>query len=148
MILVYTPDGQAEQRWEFKLGKLRTAECEAIEKRTGMPYSTEFQQKLLQGNISARRALLWTMLRRVHHTIPYGDVDFAADELLLEMDRDEYQNIYDELTKVAGISDEEREFQLAVIGAEIARLDEEKDSANSVDEPGKAPSSDSASVTG
>ena len=142
MILIYRPDGQEEQRWEFQPGKLRSAECEAIEKRTGMPYGSEFKEKLLQGNTAARRALLWTMLRRTHHTLRYDDVDFADEEVQIDFDRDEWQRLYDELKDNVGLTDEEREFRLAMVGAEIAKLD-----AEDAGEVGKAESNDSVTAT-
>jgi hypothetical protein len=50
--------------------------------------------------------------------------------------------MYDEVSQVAGLSDEEREFRLALIGAEIAKLD-----ADDVGEVGKALSNDSENAT-
>lgn len=141
MILVYRPEGQEEQRWEFQLGRLRTAECEAIERRTGLDYDTEFREKLLKGNIRARRALLWTMLRRTHHTIRYEDVDFAAAEVVLEFDLGEYQAMRDELAKAPGVDDDQRAMALAVLDAEIARLSDEPSE-------GKAESGGSETATG
>src|SRR5262245_40542619 len=120
MKLTYKPDGQAEQVWQFNLGKLRTHEAEAIEKRTGLPFGSEFKMQLLKGATGARRALLWTFLRREHHTIRFEDVDFADDELTLEMDRDEWQAAYDAVVKDRTIRDEaEREAQLAAIQQQI-----------------------------
>lgn len=145
-ILVYTPDGQQQQRWEFQLGKLRCQETEAIERRTGMAYGSEFKENLLKGQVLARRALLWTMLRREHHSLRFENVDFADDELLLEFDRGEWQQMYNEVEQVAGLSDDERAFRLAMIGAEIAKLDEA--AAEGEPEQGKAPESASAVATG
>lgn len=134
MLLIYKPEGSAELRWEFKLGKLRVQETEGIERRTGLAYGTEYKEALLKGQTSARRALLWTMLRRTHHRLLYADVDFADDELTLEMDRDEWQDLYDEIEQVAGLSDEERAFRLGMIGAEIARIDQEARDGEPVDD--------------
>src|SRR5690349_14550535 len=90
MFLTYQPDGQTEpRRWTLNLGKLRSMEIEAIEKATGFNYGTDFKDKLLRGNGLARRALLWTLQRREHPTLKFADVDFADDELQLEMDVDE-----------------------------------------------------------
>ena len=150
MILVYAPADGDEQRWEFQLGRLRVMEIEAIEKRTDMAYDTEFRENLLKGQVRARRALLWTMLRRQHPTLRFDDVDFAADELRLEFDRSEWQSMYDDVAAAAGLSDEDREFRLALIGAEIAKLDGGPAGEHSdVDEAaGKAPSAESATATG
>jgi hypothetical protein len=146
MRLVYTPEGQDDpQVWTFQLGKLRCHETEGIERRTGMAYGVEFKEKLLGGQVTARRALLWTMLRRTHHTLKFEDVDFADDELTLEFDRDEWQAMYDGLEANVGLDDEERSFRLALIGAEIAKLDAEQAGE---DGEGKAPSRSSANAIG
>lgn len=150
MILTYRPEGQAAQSWELQLGKLRCAETEAIERRTGMPYGSEFKEKLLQGQVLARRALLWTLLRRVHHTLRFEDVDFADDELELAFDRDEWQRIHDELRDNPAIPDEDRAVRLAMVQAEIDKLDAEATAvlADGEQPEGKAPDSACASVTG
>lgn len=153
MILVYTPDGQPEQRWEIQLGRLRCQETEAIERRTGMPYGSEFKEKLLQGQVLARRALLWTLLRRTHHTIKFEDVDFADEELELQFDRGEWQRIHDEVRDNPALDDQDKTARLAMIRAEIDKLDA---AAVPVGEPdpavadlsGKAPDSDCATATG
>jgi hypothetical protein len=147
MRLVYSPEGGDRQEWQVDLGRMRVAECEAIERRTGMPYGTTFKEKLLQGNTTARRALLWTMQRRTHHNLRYEDVDFADVEVLLELDRDELQRAYDELRDNVGLDDDMRQFQLAMIGAEIARLDADAEAGEQALE-GKAPSTSSAAATG
>lgn len=93
MFLIYTPDGQEVQRFPVKLGKLRSMEIEAIEKRTGWDYGTDFAQHLQKGSALARRALLWTMLRRQHPTLKFDEVDFAHDELELAYDKAELEEI-------------------------------------------------------
>lgn len=89
MFLIYRPEGGTEQRWVFNPGRLRVQEMTAIERRTGLQYGGRFKQELMQGSTLARQALLWTMLRRTHHTLRFEDVDFYDDELLLVQDRDE-----------------------------------------------------------
>jgi hypothetical protein len=66
--LVYQPDGSDEPtRWPYNPRKLMSAEREAIERRTGMPFA-EFTAAVLKGSSVARRALLWVMLKRDHPT--------------------------------------------------------------------------------
>lgn len=139
MFLVYRPADEDEQRWEVKLGKLRTMECEAIEKRTGMDYGTTFKEKLLRGNALARRAFLWTMLRRSHPTLRFEDVDFSDDELELQLDKDEIAESREKIAAAEGLDETERAMMLAV-------LDEQLETAPEA--PGKAQSSTSESATG
>jgi hypothetical protein len=138
--LIYRPDGQEEQRWEFHLGQLRTKETEGIEKRTGLAYDTEFREALLKGAIRARRALLWTFQRRQHHNLLFDDVDFAADELVVEMDRGELQEAREAIAKNTALPDEERTMALAVLDQQIAEADA-KAEAQTPEELGKAPES-------
>jgi hypothetical protein len=120
MFLKYTPDDADPQTFEFYLGKLRTMEAEAIEKHTGLNYGSDYKQALLMGNVRARRALLWTLLRRQHPTLKYADVDFADDELVIEYDTDEWADIRAAVEKATHLDEEARAVQLAAIDAAIA----------------------------
>jgi hypothetical protein len=139
MILIYRPDNQPEQRFEFRPGRVKVAEMEAIQKRTGMPYGTEFKAKLLQGDVVARRALLWTLQRREHHMLRFEDVDFYDDELVLERDKDELAEEIAAVEEFDGISEEDRATALAVLRQQLETAPEP---------PGKAPVMSSDGPTG
>lgn len=132
MFLVYKPEGQPEQRWHFLPGRLKTAEMIAIEKRTGLKYGQQFKQELMMGGTLARQALLWTMLRREHHTLRFEDVDFYDDELQLLQDKDELAAEIEalETEQIEGMSDLERAAGLALLRRQQAEAPEA---------PGKAP---------
>jgi hypothetical protein len=88
--LVYQPEGSDEPtRWQYNPRKLMSAEREAIERHTELPFA-EFTQAVMKGSSVCRRALLWVMLKRDHPTTRYADVDFAWDELKLEFAKQEY----------------------------------------------------------
>lgn len=123
MQLIYTPDGQESQRWPIDLGKLRVQECEAIEKRTGLAYGTEYKEALLKGGTAARRALLWTLLRRDHPRTRYEDVDFADGELVLEFDLGEYHAMRAAVADDATLTDDDRARGLAVLDQAIAEAE-------------------------
>lgn len=130
MIFTYHPEGQDEpQTWELDLGKIRSQEMEAIEKRTDMRFGTEFRQALMMAGASARRAMLWTLLRRTHHILRYEDVDFADGEVKLEMYSDEWEVIRQQVLTNKKLTDEQREERLAAIDAA---------SADSPEPPGKS----------
>jgi hypothetical protein len=136
--LTHHPEGSPEPtRWELQLGKLRTFDTEAIERVTGMDYGAEFKTKLIMGNIKARRALLWVMLRRTHPTLKFADVDFAEDELTVEQDRDELSASRKEIVD----SDLDPMRRAAL----LARIDREIEDAPEA--PGKAPANGSVSDT-
>lgn len=99
MWLVYKPGGGDEQSWWFTLGSIGDAEAEMIERRTGFDYGAEFQERLLKGNVRARRALLWLFLRRQHPALKYEDVHFAHEELSVEFDAQELGDMVAELEK-------------------------------------------------
>lgn len=130
MILIYKPDGQEQQQWLVQLGKLRVMETEAIEKRTGLAYGTEFKAELLKGATRARRALLWTYLRREHPALRFEDVDFCDDELELQMDRDELAESRARLLATDDMDADIKVLTLAEIDRQLAEAPEP---------PGKAP---------
>lgn len=126
MRLVYHPEGQDEPTvWAINLGKLRSLELEAIERATGFNYGTEFRDRLLKGNGLARRALLWTFLRRQHATLKFTDVDFADEELTLEFDLDELREIRRTVAESPAVPEPERVAMLAEIDEQIAGLEDQ-----------------------
>lgn len=144
MILTFTPGEGDVQRWEIQLGRFRVGEMKAIDKATGLRFGSTFKQALLEGDTSARQALLWVLQRRQHPTLKLDDVDFADDELTLEFQRPELVEILAGLESAPGIPEDQREAAAAAIRAQLAELDDEPDDAE-----GKAPaSSSSATSTG
>lgn len=131
MFLTYTPEGQEAQRFHYEPGKLRVSEAEAIEDRCGMAYGGDFKIALLKGNMRARRALLWTFLRRQHPNYRYEDVDFADSEVTLELDRAEVEAELEALAGAAGISDEDRRIAEAVYRAQLETAPEPPGKAES-----------------
>lgn len=98
MYLVYTPADGDRQEWWFDPNDMGSAEAETIEKRTGWDWA-EYFVRLNAGSVLARRALLWTFLRRIHHTLRFEDVNFTMSELTLEYDKNELTRLRDELAK-------------------------------------------------
>jgi hypothetical protein len=129
MYLVYRPEDGEEQRWTFNPKKIRAAEAEALEKRTGWDFE-EFGLHLLKGSVLARRALLWTYLRRVHHTLRFEDVDFAVGEVELQYDKDELTLMREQVEKTHGGSDAERVQMLAALDEQIADAPEAEGKAS------------------
>lgn len=127
MFFIYTPEDGERQEWWFDPKKIRVSEAEAIEKRTGWDWS-EFGVHLIQASVLARRALLWTYLRRTHPRLRFEDVDFAMDEIELEFSREELEAMRAQLGQQDGLSTQER--------AQLAALDEQIEQARPG--PGKA----------
>lgn len=153
MRFVYKPEGSEPQSWEINLGRFKVGECEAIEARTGMAFGSEFKEALLSANATARRALLWTLQRRTHHTIRYQDIDFYDDEVLLEFDRDELTEMLNAMEQAPpGLNEDKRQATMLVLAAEIASLDVKAAQEDPEPDPGKDPEPEtlpeSATATG
>ncbi|MER7002204.1 hypothetical protein ABT297_04035 [Dactylosporangium sp. NPDC000555] len=143
MFLVYKPEDGDAQRWTVQLGKLRSGEIEQIEKLTGFDFGTDYKTRLMRGNALARRALLFTMLRRAHPRTRFADVDFADDELTLEMDVAELTELRTAIEEADALSDDERKLAISQIDRQLA------EAADEGREPeGKAPTPSSDVATG
>lgn len=139
MIVTYHPEGSAEPTvWTVNLGKFRAGEMEAIEDVTKMAFGTEYRQALYYGNARARRALLWTLQRRDHPVLKIRDVDFADDELKVELDKSEWAALRAQVVKASPVDDPQVEQALQTIDVQIADAPEA---------PGKAPTPSPPSET-
>lgn len=118
MWVTYKPDGSEPREWWVNLAQIGDSEAESIEARAGMDW-TEWQKRLLAGNRRARRALLWTLERRTHHTLRYEDVHFTDENFLVELDAQEIGRAIDTGEKAeakSGLTDDQRD-QLAALRA-------------------------------
>ncbi|MFD4660838.1 hypothetical protein ACFWP2_35075 [Kitasatospora sp. NPDC058444] len=123
MYLVYEPEGSDEpQRWKYQPTKLMSAERERLEKLTGRDFSA-FTQAVLAGNSLARRALLFIFLKRQHPATRFDDVDFAWDELRLELSRAELEQVREQAAETAPA--DQRAAVLAQLDKEIAEAYED-----------------------
>jgi hypothetical protein len=86
--VTYTPDEGDEQVFDYNPNKLMSVEREALERVTGRSFS-DFAMGVLKGNALCRRALLHVLLKRQHPTLRLDDVDFAWDQLTVEMTQGE-----------------------------------------------------------
>lgn len=120
MYLIYKPADGDEQEWWFNPNDMESAEAEAIERRTGWDWA-EYFIRLNAGSVLARRALLWTFLRRVHHTLRFEDVRFTMAELTLEYDQDELQRLRDEAAKDTTVTAAVQDARLEAMDEEIAK---------------------------
>lgn len=142
MLLTYHPAGdESPQVFTFKLELMRSKEVEAIEKRTGWTFGQEFREQLLKGGSLARRALLWTFLRRAHPFLKFDDVDFADHEVTLEMDAGELVEQRAAVIKLAetgAIASDDVDTALAMIDAQLAEWRTKHPDDDPADAVGKA----------
>lgn len=101
MKVTYNPEDGEEQVFNYNPNKLLSVEREALEKRTGRAFN-DFAMGVLKGDALCRRALLHVLLKRVHPTLSFDDVDFCWDELTVEMTKGEIQLAVDKLREKKG----------------------------------------------
>jgi len=135
VLLIYKPEGATERRWTYAPDKILSSEAEAIEKITGITYE-EFGQALIKGSMTARRALLWVLLKREEPTLRHSQVDVPVGAITVDYEQHELKAIRDALADNKDLSDSDRD-------AALEQLDEMI--AGEVAEAPKAPESDDGS---
>ena len=81
MLVTYRPEDNADgvREWEFDPDRVRQSDAEMIEKRSGLPSWTKWVEAIQAGSASARRVLLWHLMRKEHHTLRLEDTpDFIT----------------------------------------------------------------------
>jgi len=144
MFLIYSPAGEPRREWVFKPNDVLNREAEQIEKVLGCTWQ-EFLERLQKGQTMARRALLWTMMRRDHSVLRFPDVEFRQGELDLEFDKDELQELRKatETAPEAAFEGKDRDAVLEVLDRQIEQARENPDPkapANSNDSTTSTPS--------
>jgi hypothetical protein len=95
VILTHAPADGDKREWQFRPDDMLNHESEAIERRTEWTWQ-EFLMNLQKGSTLARRALLWTMLRREHHVLRFEDVSFAQGEVSVDYERGELAELLEQ----------------------------------------------------
>lgn len=126
--------------WEFDPNRVRASQAEMIERRYGQPWSV-FVVELMKGSMLARRVLLWHLQRLTHPNYRFEDIDFYADELLVEFSKAELERMRADAETNGGLTEEDRRMVLAALDSEIAKA------PTGVDE-GKARSGTDSPATG
>lgn len=80
--LIYTPEGEDSQEFDFDPDTVFSLEAEALEDVGGDSWDSyaEWIDKVGSGNIRARRALLWILLRRSNPKLRFEDLVFRINE--------------------------------------------------------------------
>lgn len=116
MFITYSPGKGDRQTWDFDPGEVRASMAEMIEKRYGKPFEQWFNDVRV-GSMKARRVLLWHLICRTGHALPYDDTpDFLAKEVTVEQSVSEIEVLLESVGKMK-LTDEERnqaESQLSI----------------------------------
>lgn len=120
MIVTYSPEDGPAQRWEFAPRRIRARQAEEIERRYGSGWSS-WVSDVHTGVISARRVLLWHLIRRDHAGLRFDDTpDFAVGELELALDAAELTELRDKTASRTDVEPEVRDLAVQAIEAQIA----------------------------
>lgn len=107
MIFTYAPEGADARKWTYVPSDLMSSEAEAIEKVTRLNFD-EFNTAMMKGSITARRALLWVLLKRTEPTLRHNQVDFPAGAVKLEFEAHELTEMREKIEASDLLSDDER----------------------------------------
>lgn len=80
MLITYRPAAGEAREWSFLPRDMSSLEAEAVEDVTGVSFPV-FQAQFYAGRTRARRAALWTLLRRERPDLRFDEVRFAMTEL-------------------------------------------------------------------
>ncbi|MFD6684181.1 hypothetical protein [Micromonospora parva] len=120
MIIVYTPEGDEEQKLDA--GRLRTSEIQIVERTTGMVWP-DIRTGLQTGSVTAIRAVAWVLLKRTRPSIAFDEFNPFEDELAVRLDQREveaFAKIF-----VSELEDKPDELQAAMAELQGVALDEE-----------------------
>lgn len=115
MLITYAPDEGDKREWQFKGRTLMATEAEAIEKATGIDWG-EFSGKLMSGSPTAKRGLLWVLMKREEPTLRYTACDFPVGSVDVELDEEEKADLRAAIRRSPSLSDKERQEALAQLG--------------------------------
>lgn len=106
MIIVYTPDGGEEERYDTR--KLLTSEASIAAKAAGKTWPG-IREGLNEDDPDAMRAVAWVMRKRTNPQLRIGDFDPAVDELTVKWD---HREISDSVVQAATMQAPEAERDL------------------------------------
>jgi len=113
--LIYAPEGGERQEWSFRPNELLSPEAEAMEDAGPWGTFEEFGRRFMSGNLRARRAALWVMLRRADPALRLSDLVVRVDELDVEYEPDEIDRLRTLIETNAFLTDDERAEALALL---------------------------------
>lgn len=125
MRLIYKPEGQPEQSWIFRPGRLPRSVARQLQTAYGKPWDL-FVADVQQGNIDARAVALWHCLRTDHPILKFDDLpDFLADEVELEYEVDELREMLAQAkANAAAIPADQREVALGMLASQLAEAED------------------------
>jgi len=141
VFITFKPDGDPPQDWDIDIDDVTESAAERIERQyrkatadNSLTYD-HFRLSVYQGGATARRVLLWHLMREVHPSLRFEDTpDFRRKQLKVEFSRGELKVMRDQVADKVGNA-AERQVALDLLDAEILTA---RDSLADPDESGKA----------
>jgi hypothetical protein len=110
MIVTYRPDGPdgRVRRWDLKDVRLLMSEAQAIERVTDRDWSElRTQQTLIvRDSPSAKRALVWVLMKREVPDLRHRAFDPAEDSITVRLDAEEAAAMREEIDRAYGDDEE------------------------------------------
>lgn len=121
MRVTYSPEGGDVQSWTFRPAKVRSSQAIITQKAYGKSWEV-FAAEVQQGDIAARRILLWHLMRGDHPVLRLEDVpDFYAGELVVEHEADELREMLASAEQnAAAMPADQRDLALGMLRAQLA----------------------------
>lgn len=88
MILTYTAAEGDVQTFHFQFKTLGNDQAEDMEDVTGKNF-VELQDLVGAGNMRARRALLWVLMKKQHPMLKFADLQYPVGAVSIDMELDE-----------------------------------------------------------
>lgn len=137
MFVTYEPEGQAPQEFEWNPGRVKLREASAIEttysKLVGEGKTfQQFIQDVRQGSAQARLLLLFRLLRTLHPTMRFDDLDPCEGEVKVTFSKAELEELRANIEKTKSLAEADRDQILAQLDQEIA------EAPDGIRDPGKA----------
>jgi hypothetical protein len=109
VIVTYTPEDGEPRRWDLDDVKLLTSEAEAIERVTGLGWAhvRSPQTLVFKDSPTAKRALVWVLLKRDEPALRYRDFDPVEDAITVRLGLAEARQVRAEIDREYG-DDEDR----------------------------------------
>lgn len=121
MKVTYSPEGGEVQSWTFRPAKVNSSQAIITQKAYGKPWE-QFAAEVQQGDIAARRILLWHLMRADHPVTRLEDVpDFCVGELVIEHEADELRDMLASAeANSAAMPADQRDMALGMLRAQLA----------------------------
>lgn len=148
MKLVYKPDEDTTELYDFEPSRLMSVEAELIEDIKGAKWESfeEFGQLFLKGNAKAHRAALWICKKRTDPTLKFTDLTYPLGALQITFSEEEAQKFIQSINENPDLDEDQKTYLIGVLDLSIYE-GELADGTSLKDQSPSSEAGDSTSVT-